>query len=246
MLSVGLDLSYRRTGICVSWQFPEWPGPWPNNFLSITNILKTNPGCVFERTLAIKRWVRETVSQHIGKQEGDNYGVIVVEGIALSGSTGVMMSGLQVSVVTDLYEKFTEIPILIIPPTSLKMYIGVGARDGKKPIVQKCREEICIPTLPDVRPITRITTDEADAFFMSKLGIEFLRECLNDRGTVSKSAYHTLFQAVRNKKGQLKGLAYRNNEYLIMPRKVTALTEKIELTISKHLQKRKAQIEGTR
>lgn len=246
MLSIGLDLSYRRTGFCASWQKAKWNQSLsPDYFQSLTDIIKTNPGCVFERTLTIKRWVRDMVSKHMGMQdEGEDYGVIVVEGIALSGSTGVMMSGLQVSVITDLYEKFPEIPILIIPPTSLKMYIGVGARDGKKPIVQKCRGEIVLDGRA-VRPVTRITTDEADAFFMSKLGIEFLRECMGF-GTVSKSAYHTLFQAVRNKKGQLKGLAYRNNEYLVMPRKVTALTEKIELTISKHLQKRKAQIEGTR
>ncbi len=229
MISVGLDLSYRRTGTSVIYGFGS-----KNSINSVTtSSIKTSPGSsIFSRVSFIKENIEKIFTLIYSNWERPNKSLIaVIEGVALTASSGVMMSGLHVAITTMIYENFPEVPILIVPPPTLKMYIGVKARDGKRPIVVRAKNELN----------KKINNDEADAYFLSKLGYEFLKDCFKI-GDVSKEALHVLYQVKRNKRGIFKGLAHRRDEYLILPRYGHELIERIEKTVARRVEERKGLI----
>lgn len=235
MISIGLDLSYRRTGISV---IKGGSGPKAQDIASVkTYSVKTSTGqSIFSRISFIKEEIEKLIkSLHRNDSRfelKDESTIIVVEGVSLTYASGVMMSGLNTTIITMLYESFPSIPILIVPPTSLKMYVGVKAREGKKPIIARAKAELG----------HRINSDESDAYFLSKIGLEFLKDCLKING-ISKEALHILYQVVKNKKGIFKGLAHRQDEYLILPRGSNQfLEEKIERTIARRVEERRGQI----
>lgn len=220
-LSIGLDLAFRRSGIAVI--------DAPSNIKTYT--VKTTAGeSIFYRVLYIRNAIWGLIQNSLKNNPID--AIVVVEGVALTGSTGVMMSGLHVAVVAHISEMAPEIPILIVPPPSLKMYIGVKGTAGKKPIIAKAHSEFDLGR--------KLTSDEADAYFLARLGLEFINDCRG--GHSSGPAAKVLYQVKLNKRGIFKGLALRRNEYLLMPRCVTALTEKIELNLTHQLAIRDVEI----
>ena len=196
--SIGLDLSYTRTGFASVNDFGE-------NFDTFLGTFKTySETPLVKRTSDIKSWVWESIHQ-IGEPD-----VIVIEGPALAGCMSPMMNGLDMSIMVAVYEEFPKSAMIIVPPLTLKKYEGVKG-SNKNLVVAKAKE--CLPCG------TKLCHDEADAFFLALMGIDFMR-LSNSVGlaNVRENAHHVLYGTDCNKKGKPRGLILREGEFFIPAR----------------------------
>lgn len=197
MLSVGLDLSYSRTGFAVvdrsvqdgtKVSFDRYPTPTTDSFV--------------KRTVDIKNWIMTKLNE---LEKVEKVDVIVVEGPGLDGSMAALMNGLDTSILVYLYEVRTWSKIIVVPPRTLKKYHGAKGK-GKSPIVERAKELI-----PNLKGICH---DEADALFLALLGADYLSLGLNPRyESMLRDAQWVLFNTEPNKKGAPKGLIHRIGEF---------------------------------
>lgn len=207
MRVVGLDLSYTRTGFAVIDR--EIEADSVSDSVRLTRHVTSDGLSLLHRVLDIKNWVVEEIRQlEIGPQEVD---LIVVEGPGVNSMMASMMSGLDFTVMVAILETFNKrVGMLVVPPRSLKKYEEVSG-NAKSLIVQRLKENF----LPNAKGVCH---DEADAFFLALLGVDFLHILKSgDSAPVQRWARHILYNEELNKKNQRKGLSYRIGEYYFPP-----------------------------
>lgn len=204
-VSVGLDLSYSRTGFAVVAR--------PGKHLGGVHFdrFKTEKEDSFiGRTAKIRQWVSRKLDEILAGVKVD---VIVVEGPGLKGQMAAMMNGLDVTILTSIFENYPEQEIIVVPPRSLKKYAEVKG-NGKTAVVKQVKARF----LPTAKGICH---DEADAVFLAMLGLDYLTLRENPLSTdVQSQAKHILFQTELNSRGQEKGLILRPGEFHFPPRTV--------------------------
>jgi hypothetical protein len=197
-ISVGVDLSYTRTGVSRIEETPSGALVFTDTFKTYTE----TP--LIQRTADIKDWVLKSL------HSGGRIDVIVIEGPALAGCMSPMMNGLDMTIMVAVYEEFPQSSLIIVPPLTLKKYEGVKG-SSKSLVVAKAKE--CLPCN------SKICHDEADAFFLALLGMDWLRLSTSvGIENVRENARHVLYGTDCNKKGKPRGLILREGEFFIPAR----------------------------
>lgn len=199
---VGLDLSYTRTGLTILKRKVLGSGKRIMDFRDEVEPFRfktTNENHIYYRTNAISSFVKAVLYENLG-MEAD---LIVCESAAFGGCTGPMMHALNITVGTMVYADL-DIDLLLVPPRTLKRFIGVKGKQKRE-----------ITKIAIALTGVKMCNDEADAYFLAKLGADYLTIKKGGASVVSDLARDILFCRKLNKKGKLKGLALRDGEFFI-------------------------------
>lgn len=202
-VSIGLDLSFTRTGISLVKRFEKVDGWVVNEMVSWKRFVTSPKESFVLRTLRISDWVNNIIYELYSLDQRPD--VIVIEGPALNGINAALMNALDMFILTDIYGNFGDVEIFVVPPMLLRKYNGVTGKK-KSLVVQKIKER-----LPNTKGICH---DEADAAFLALLGSDYL--LLKNKVKFDKIAEHAnyvFYNEALNKKGSRKGLVYREGEF---------------------------------
>lgn len=218
IVSVGLDLSYTRTGFSVVKRCLESAESVIDE-IEVDRFKTTSEHSFIHRTILIKQWIDQKLQEVLMKHKFID--IIVIEGPGIDGQMSAMMSGLDVTIMSFIYEKYCSQEMIVIPPRSLKKYAGVKG-DSKTMVVNRFKE-----MYPGFRGVCH---DEADATFLALLGAD-CRSFIGFREFKkgAEFAEHILYNLELNKKGQKKGLLHRPGEFFF-PKRDFALSETLDVS----------------